>query len=149
MSVVDAGSAANAFISGMLDKALNDLYVSFPCKVISFDTVNCRAVVQPLVRAGDMQPAVIQNVPMLGQKNTVKEHELTIIDNGVERTVIVKEHDLIGIPKVMAGDIVLVVCADVEIKNTLSGQIASPDSKRRHSKNDAVIVGVLPWSLLN
>ncbi|NHN29443.1 hypothetical protein [Paenibacillus agricola] len=149
MSVVDPGSAANVFISGMLDKAINDLYVCFPCKVISFDVGSCKAVVQPLIRVGTVEPAVIQNVPMLGQKSTVKEHEQTIIDEGIERTVTMMESEAVFIPKVAVGDVVLVVCADMEIKNTLLGQIATPDSKRKHSKNDAVIVGVLPWSLLN
>jgi hypothetical protein len=147
MSVVDAGSAANAFIVGMLDRALNDLYVCFPCKVISFNSVSYKAVIQPLVRMGDLEPAVIQNVPVLGHKYIVKEHEQTIIDEGIERVVTVKDYETICVPNVKAGDAVMVVCGDVEIKNMLSGQIASPDSKRKHSKNDAVIVGVLPCSL--
>ncbi|MCU6794151.1 Gp138 family membrane-puncturing spike protein [Paenibacillus sp. WQ 127069] len=149
MSIVDPGSAVNAFVVGMLEKAFDDLYVCFPCTVISFHPGDCKAVVQPLVKAGSSSPAVIQNVSVLGQKFKIKEYEQTIIEEGVERTITMKEHDVICIPNVSAGDTVVVVCADVEIKNTLSGQIASPDSKRRHSKNDAVIVGVLPWSLLN
>jgi hypothetical protein len=149
MSIVDAGSAANAFVAGMLEKALDDLYVCFPCKVISFQSDSCRAVVQPLVRVGNSDPAVIQNVPVLGQKFILKEYDQTIIDDGVERTITMKEHEAVYIPNVKAGDMVVVVCADVEIKNMLSGQFATPDSKRKHSKNDAFIVGVLPWSLLS
>jgi hypothetical protein len=147
MSGADPGGAANDFIVGIMEKALGDLYVCFPCTVISFNSERCIAVVQPLVRVGDRQPAVIQNVPALGQKFTFKEHEITIIDEGSERVLTVKDHDELCVPNIKSGDTVLVVCGDVEIKNMLSGQIASPDSKRKHSKNDAVIVGVLPCSL--
>jgi hypothetical protein len=149
LSIVDAGSAANVFVAGMLEKAIDDLYVCFPCRVISFQPDSCKAVVQPLVRFGNGEAAVIQNVPVLGQKCMIKEYEQTIVDEGIERTITMKEHESIFIPNVTAGDIVIVICADVEIKNMLSGQIASPDSKRKHSKNDAVIVGVLPCSLLS
>ncbi|MCR8636189.1 Gp138 family membrane-puncturing spike protein [Paenibacillus radicis (ex Xue et al. 2023)] len=149
MSATDAGSAANAFVAGMVEKAINDLYVCFPCRVISFDSASGMAVVQPLFRKADKEPALIQNVPAIGQKHIVKEHEQTIVDQGIERTIIIKEHEEIHFPNVKSGDTVLVVCADGEIRNTLSGQVAIPVSKRMHSKNDAVIVGVLPCSLLS
>ncbi|NQX67987.1 hypothetical protein HQN90_17840 [Paenibacillus alba] len=129
MSTTDAGSAANLFVMGLIAKTLNDLHVGLPCKVISFDLDRCVANIQPLIRTTDKDPAIIQNVPALGQK---------LIISGAEQ---------LCKPSLRIGDVVFVVCADQEIKNVLSGQIASSDSKRKHSKNDAVIVGVMPCSL--
>jgi hypothetical protein len=129
MSSDAAGSLVN-FANGSIDAALAALFVAFPCRVLSFNTGTCMASVQPLLRVGGNAPAPILNVPALGQKLSV---------DGIEQ---------IYKPVLAAGDVVFVVCADLEIKNALAGQIATPDSKRRHNKNDAVIVGVFPCSLL-
>ncbi|TDF92161.1 hypothetical protein [Paenibacillus piri] len=149
MSTVDAAGTLNSFVAGMLAKALDDLYVCFSCRIVSFHAESGTAVIQPLLRTTDKEPALIQNVPVLGHKYIVKEHEQTVIDQETERTITVKEHEQIHVPNLQPGDIALAVCADKEIRNTLSGQVATPLSKRTHSKNDAVIVGVMPCSLLS
>lgn len=125
----DAAGSLAAFMNGSISAALTALYVSFPCRVLSFDTDTCMASVQPLLRVGDNAAAPLLNVPALGQKLSL---------DGIEQ---------VYKPVLAIGDVVLVVCADQEIKNALTGQIATPDSKRRHNKNDIVIVGVFPCSL--
>ncbi|WP_284646783.1 hypothetical protein [Paenibacillus silviterrae] len=48
------------------------------------------AVVSPLLQLADLTPSPIQNVPAIGHKLKVKEHAQTIVDQGSERTVIVR-----------------------------------------------------------
>ncbi|QCT03283.1 hypothetical protein E6C60_2571 [Paenibacillus algicola] len=120
----DPAATLSKLIEGFVDRAMGGVHVGLPCRVISFNESTCRADVQPLIRTGDDEPAVIQNVPALGRKRKV----------GVE---IETEK-----PFYEKGDIVLVVCADREIKNALGGKVAAPDSTRSHDINDAVIVGV-------
>lgn len=125
----DAAGSLIRLIDNSVDAALASLFVAFPCRVVDFNQETGMTTVQPLIRMGSGDPALIQNVPALGQKLSVE---------GVEQ---------IYRPVLMAGDMVFVVCADQEIRNTLTGQIATPDTKRRHSKMDAIIVGVFPCSL--
>ncbi|GGF77195.1 hypothetical protein GCM10010912_22840 [Paenibacillus albidus] len=120
--------------AGNKDDKIN---VAMPCKVIAFDALALRAVVQPLIKLTNSQPAQIMSVPVTGNK---VKFELDI-GNGP------REFETVMRPALAAGDVVYVVCADAEIKNTLSGQVAAPDTGRRHSRMDAVIVGVMPCSL--
>ncbi|MEY9097062.1 Gp138 family membrane-puncturing spike protein [Paenibacillus sp. RC84] len=126
---IDASGSLGQLLRSLADKIMTDLSVSFPCRVESFDSGTGMATVQPLTRLGDAPPALITNVPALGQRLTI---------NGAEQ---------ICRPALKRGDTVLVVCADRQIKNSLAGQIAKPDSPRMHDHNDAVIVGVFPCSL--
>jgi hypothetical protein len=126
---LDPSGALARLVRMIFDKNAADLYVSFPCRVISYNEQTGLAVVQPLMRGETDDPAPIQDVPTLGNKYRV---------GGTVQTYI---------PVYSPGDIVLVVCCDAEIKNALNGQIATADSKRRHSLNDAVIVGVFPCNL--
>ncbi|CAH1190290.1 hypothetical protein PAECIP111893_00259 [Paenibacillus plantiphilus] len=124
-----AGTLARLMLAGM-NKKYGVLNVALPCRVLSYDASSCLATVQPLVRSGPDKPAPIESVPALGQRYSV--------DGGAEQ---------IFKPSLHVGDVVLVVCADREIKNTLAGQIASPDTARQHNLNDAVIVGVFGCNL--
>ncbi|MBW7452434.1 Gp138 family membrane-puncturing spike protein [Paenibacillus sepulcri] len=124
-----AGTLAR-LMAAALSGQLAALNVAIPCRVMAFDTSTCKATVQPLIRSGSANPALIQSVPALGQRLSV---------GGVEQ---------VYRPALHVGDTVLVVCADREIKNALSGQMANPDSGRTHNINDAVIVGVFPASLV-
>ncbi|MCZ8518891.1 Gp138 family membrane-puncturing spike protein [Paenibacillus caseinilyticus] len=126
----DAGAGLAKLAAASAKKAAAGLYVSFPCRVISFDEATCMATVQPLLRITEEDPAPIQNVPALGHKYRTEGGTVQVYR-----------------PVLQPGDMVLVVCADREIKNTLSGVTASPDTDRKHSKNDAVIVGVFSCSL--
>lgn len=129
----DPGGALAKLMTSTMNAALPSFNVSLPCKVLAFNSGTCKATVQPLLKIGDLTPAPIEAVPVLG-------HRYRVEIDGVE---VEKAHK----PVLHVGDLVLVVCADREIKNVLGGQIASPDTDRTHSLNDAVIVGVFPWSL--
>lgn len=131
-----SGSLARMF-EGHKGQQSDNISVALPCKVISFDPLTLTASVQPLLKLTAAQPAPILSVPVIGQK---VKFEMDI-GNGL------REFNTVMRPGLEPGDTVYVVCADAEIKNTLSGQVAAPDSGRRHSRNDAVIVGVLPCSL--
>lgn len=120
----DPAGTLSRLIEAFVSRSMSNVHVGLPCRVISFNESTCRADVQPLIRSGADEPAVIQNVPALGRKKKVGN-------------VIETEN-----PFYEKGDIVFVVCADREIKNTLSGKVSSPDSSRTHDINDAVIVGV-------
>lgn len=124
MSKADAAGTLSKLIDGFVNRAMAGVHVAIPCRVVTFDEATCRADVQPLIRTGDDAPAVIQNVPSLGRKRKIGP------EVEIEK------------PFYETGDVVYVVCADREIKNTLSGQVATPDSARTHDINDAVIVGV-------
>ncbi|MDQ0876757.1 hypothetical protein QFZ77_005416 [Paenibacillus sp. V4I3] len=127
----DPAGAIGALIFGAIEKMAATLSVSFPCRIISYDAGSGMATIQPLIRKTDSDPAPILNVPVLGQRFLV---------DGVER---------VYTPALHAGDTVLVVCTDNELKNALNGQIAVTNSKRSHDHNDAVIVGVFSCSLLS
>ncbi|MDH6370545.1 hypothetical protein M2444_002325 [Paenibacillus sp. PastF-3] len=112
--------------------------VALPCKVLSFNADTLTASVQPLLKLSNAEPAPISSVPFIGQHFKFSLD----IGNGL------REYETIMRPVLKRGDTVFVVCADAEIKNTLTGKVAAPDTARRHSRNDAVIVGVFPCSLL-
>lgn len=120
----DAASVLSTLIEGMIGRALEGLHVGFPCRVISFNEVTCTANVQPLLRTGQDQPAVIQNARAISRKRRI---------GGVVE---------VEKPYYDPGDVVFVVCADNELKNALQGNVATPDSSRKHDLNDAVIMGV-------
>ncbi|MNV75800.1 hypothetical protein D3C71_1691170 [compost metagenome] len=50
-------------------------------------------------------------------------------------------------PHLKQNDVVFAICADRELKNARTGSVASADTSRQHSVNDAVIVGVFGWNL--
>ncbi|WP_340395301.1 Gp138 family membrane-puncturing spike protein [Paenibacillus sp. FSL E2-0177] len=137
MSRANPAGALSRLLGAYAGNQGDDISVAMPCKVISFDDAKLNAVVQPLLKLTSGQPAQIMSVPVIGQK---VEFELNL-GAGMQK------FETIMRPLLKAGDVVYVVCADAELKNTLSGQVAAPDTERRHSRMDAVIVGVLPCSL--
>ncbi|MBY9077285.1 hypothetical protein KIH86_03690 [Paenibacillus sp. HN-1] len=126
-------SSAAAALAKLLDmhggQQADNLDVAMTCKVLTFDPVALVADVQPLVQTGDEAPAPLLEVPVTG---------LRVLFGGAETVLR---------PALHVGDTVLVVCCDAEIQNTLSGQVAAPDTARRHSRNDAVVIGVMPCCL--
>ncbi|MGG6311558.1 Gp138 family membrane-puncturing spike protein [Paenibacillus macerans] len=121
----DAAGALVKLIGSHTESSQAAIDVAFPCEVISFDPGTLLAAVKPLIKTGGDSPAPIDSVPVLGYK---------VMFNGVETTLQ---------PTLKKGDKVFVVCADRELKNSLSGKVAAPDTQRMHSRNDAVIVGVI------
>ncbi|ANS73711.1 hypothetical protein AWM70_03255 [Paenibacillus yonginensis] len=118
-------------VSGLMNAKLSQVRVGLACRVVSFDPSSCTADIQPLIRTAGNDPAMIHNVPVLGQR--------LMLEGTVE--------ELVYKPRLKTGDLVFAVCADRELKNARTGQVAAPDTGRRHSVNDAVIVGVFSWSL--
>ncbi|PZD96404.1 hypothetical protein DNH61_07795 [Paenibacillus sambharensis] len=125
----DPASTLARLVRQSLNKDAGALHVALPCRVESYNLETCRATVQPLIRTGSTDPAPIEAVPALGQR---------LIVDGAEK---------VFRPSLQRGDTVLVVIADREIKNTMSGRISTPDSGRQHDLNDAIIVGVFGWCL--
>lgn len=141
MSKTDPAGALARIMGGHGARQADGINVALPCKVITFDPGTLTASVQPLLKLSGSDPAQIMSVPVAGQKFKFKLD----IDIGTGKKP--QEFETVMRPALQPGDIVYVVCADAEIKNTLTGRVAAPDSGRRHSRNDAVIVGVLPCSL--
>lgn len=129
MSKSDPAGAMATLFGSHAGKQGDDINVAFPAKVVSFDAAKLTASVQPLLKLTAAQPAQISSVPVIGQR------------------VLIGDAETVLRPVLQPGDTVYIVCADAEIKNTLSGQVATPDTGRRHSRMDAVIVGVMPCSL--
>lgn len=139
MSKTDPAGALARMLGGHGAKQADGINVAMPCKVITFDPATLTASVQPLLKLSGSDPAQIMSVPVVGQKYKFK------LDIGTGKGP--QDFETIMRPALSPGDTVYVVCADAEIKNTLSGRVAAPDSSRRHSRMDAVIVGVMPCSL--
>lgn len=138
----DPSSVLFQMVDGLVDKRLSEVRVGIPCRVISFDTAACTADVQPLIRTSDSDPALIHSVPVLGQRlAAVGSSGAANADSADSAEEIVYK------PVLHAGDSVFVVCADRELNNARTGKVSAPDTGRRHNVNDAVIVGVFPWSL--
>ncbi|WP_379142378.1 Gp138 family membrane-puncturing spike protein [Paenibacillus sp. sgz500992] len=135
MTKINPAGALAGILESHRGKQGENINVAMPCKVVAFDPVTLRADVQPLLKLTSGQPAQIMSVPVTGQKVKFS------LGDGLQ------EIETIMRPALERGDVVYVVFADAEIKNTLSGQVAAPDTGRKHSLNDAVIVGVMPCSL--
>ncbi|WP_223068476.1 Gp138 family membrane-puncturing spike protein [Paenibacillus caui] len=118
-------------LTAMIHHSLSQARVGIPCRVIRFDSAGCSADVQPLIRTTKHDPAIIHSVPVLGHR---------LLQDGSSIEAVYR-------PVLKNGDIVFVVCADRELKNARTGKVATADTDRQHSVNDAVIVGVFPWSL--
>jgi hypothetical protein len=131
MKQPDPAASMAKLLKNFNSKQNDGLRVADICRVLTFDAASCRATVQPLIRSGSDDPAPIQNVPAIGQR-------LLLEGSQVEQ---------VYKPALHVGDVVLVLFADQEIKNGLAGRVTSPDTQRRHDKNDAVIIGVFPVSL--
>lgn len=120
--------SVNKALNGFIEEKLLNLHTAMPCKVISFN--GSEATVQPLFmridKEGAKPYAPILSVPCTKQRFKV---------NG-------------GLPQLyepvyQPGDKVYVVFSERALDNVLSGKIADPQFNRRHSIEDAVIVGLM------
>ncbi|MBP2002564.1 hypothetical protein J2Z69_003650 [Paenibacillus shirakamiensis] len=127
---VDPASTLYNLLARYLDDRITALRVGLPCKVIAFDTDSATADIQPLTRTSKTDPAMLHSVPVLSQRYHVHGGDPQVYT-----------------PVLYPGDVVFAVCADRELQNVKSGNVASPDTNRSHSVNDAVIVGVFGWNL--
>lgn len=113
----------DAYLAGLQ----GDISVAKLCRVISWDEGKGRAKIQPLIKTGTDEPAMIQAIPVLGFRLKPKTGGASI------------EY----VPDLKPNDVVLAVVADHEIRNGMTGSVAPPDSTRQHDVNDAIIVGIL------
>ncbi|EHQ63684.1 hypothetical protein PDENDC454_04434 [Paenibacillus dendritiformis C454] len=117
-------------LNGWLENALRQLHTATIGRVTSYDKDRRRATIQPLIMQKMMSSApsphaVLTDVPVLFQRYEV---------DGTE-----KEY----VPAIQQGDVVLLVCVERAMDQSLNGAMAYPDSRRRHSLADAVVVGVI------
>ena len=131
--------SAYTAINAIIEEKLLNLHTAMPCKVLSY--ANGEATIQPLYlkvskhEEGPYPP--IEGVPVLKQRfkysyedgtpaGTINRTKTTIFETVYEK-----------------GDIVLVVFSERALDNVMTGKIAHPEFNRRHSINDAVIVGLI------
>ena len=120
--------SAYTAINAIIEEKLLNLHTAMPCKVLSY--ANGEATIQPLYlkvskhEEGPYPP--IEGVPVLKQRFKV---------NGGTPQTYEAEYQ--------KGDIVLVVFSERALDNVMTGKIAHPEFNRRHSINDAVIVGLI------
>lgn len=120
--------SAYTAINAIIEEKLLNLHTAMPCKVLSY--ANGEATIQPLYlkvskhEEGPYPP--IEGVPVLKQRFKV--------NGGAPQT-----YEAVY----QKGDIVLVVFSERALDNVMTGKIAHPEFNRRHSINDAVIVGLI------
>ena len=116
-------------LSGNITGGINS---SMLAKIEKFDGVTMKADLIPLVKIKN-KAGIIEEVSML-----------------IEVPVsFIKAGPFIIRPPYKPGDIVIVVFADSDIDNVLlSGDVSSPNSSRKHSLDDAIVVGsIMPYTV--
>ena len=115
-------------INGFVEEKLMNLHTAMPCKVLSYE--NNEATIQPLfmktTKDGQRPYPIIEGVRGLKNHLHVKDEK----------------------PKCYCttyypGDIVLVIFSERALDHVLNGEIADPQFNRRHSIQDAIILGVI------
>lgn len=106
------------FFAEFIQTIKESISVSLPCRVVSYDGSTKTADVQPLnLRPDGTKRGLIQDALVL--KHVEKD--------------------------IAAGKTVIVLFADCELDNLSSSNDFKPDSRRTHSVNDAVVIGV--WDI--
>jgi hypothetical protein len=110
-------------LSGNLVNGINSCMLG---KIEAFDSSKMKANVIPLVKNKDGDKPMLIEVPIS----------------------FIKAGPFLIRPPYKKGDIVLVVFADEDIDNVLlSGNISEPNSTRKHSLDDAIVVGgIMPFT---
>lgn len=121
----------NHFFDNLVGNMLGDINSCMLGKIESFDHKAMKAEVTPLGR-------------FKGKDGEVEERPL-LIEVPVSFT---KAGPFIIRPPYKPGDIVLIVFADEDIDNImLTGDISNPNSTRKHSLDDAIVVGgIMPFN---
>jgi len=124
---------------GTIDKAIKDwleselrqLHTMTLAKVMSYDETTREAVVQPLImqKLAGQDPTPFAPIAMTPHL----KHRYRNPD-GTERE---------EIPLYKRGDVVLIGIIERAMDASLSGAVAYPDARRRHSLTDAIILGVI------
>lgn len=125
-----------------IEQKLLNLHTAFIAKIVAVK--GGKADVQPLNLIKQYgqpakQQAIVENVPIL---KTVYKIELFEFEGSGGNHPTHKHGGHVRLIPVMAGDIVLCVCADRDITATQNGTMALPPVGR-HEIKDAVVVGLL------
>jgi len=115
-------------LSGNLLEGVNSCTIG---RIEKFDTKKMKAEVMPLVKYKN--------------KDGITEERPLLIEVPVS---FLKAGPFIIRPPYKQGDIVLVIFADNDIENVLlSGDVSEPNSTRKHSLDDAIVVGgIMPFT---
>lgn len=106
------------FFAGFIQTIKESINVSLPCRVVSYDGSTKIADVQPLsLRSDGTKRGLIQDAIVL-------KH----VENDIS-----------------VGKVVVVLFTDCELDNLSGSNDFKPDSRRSHSVNDAVVIGV--WDI--
>lgn len=120
------------FMRKLGESIINGINSSMLGKIESFDSSTMKADVSPLVNSVN-KAGESQSMPLLVQVPVS----------------FLKAGPFIIRPPYKPGDIVLVVFADSDIDNALlSGSVSTPNSTRKHSLDDAIVVGsIMPYTV--
>lgn len=131
-----------AFFDAAIEKKLMDLHCAYIGRVLSTDGETAK--VQPLgliKKPGDSAAktqAVVDNVPV-ACRYKFKQKTITylISSDGDTRT-----QKIVEPAEIVAGDLVVCLCADRDISSSRRGRNELPPAGR-HSISDSIIVGIL------
>lgn len=118
---------ANKYIKGLLNGIAGDVNSCIIARIESFDSRKMKADVIPLIKDSDNKPvSMLIEVPV----------------------ALVKAGGFIIRPPYKKGDVVVIVFADRDIDNVLlSGKVSNLNSSRKHSLDDAIVVGsIMPFT---
>ncbi len=138
-------SKSATFFRDLISEHILNLHTAMPCKVLSFNENEKTAKIQPLFKYKErnQEPITrppIEDVPVLYQRfktvdtRATSEDPLQYTDEEVIREFI---------PILEKGDVVMVVFSERALDDVLGGSVAYPSAHRKHSLNDAVIIGVM------
>ena len=125
------------FIESIVDDKLLDLNTAYIGKVVS--TTGSTATVQPLSRIkeygnGAKKKSSVFEVPIISSARNKITTQTVVIEG--------KSYQLAKLTPISTGDIVICVCCDRDISQSIKGQYSTPQIGH-HSINDSVIIGIL------
>lgn len=136
------------YFDEMFSRQSMELSVAFIARVSRVDGDLSHAAVQPmgLIRqqgAQAQEQAELGDVPVLDNaRHRLKKEKFRYVSGGSVNGLTYGETDILVPEELKPGDLVLCVCCDRDITQSLKGVNALPDAGA-HSKNNAVIVGVI------
>ena len=119
--------SANKYFNNLVGGISNSINNCMIARIEKYDSSNMKADVVPLIKSEDSKDvSMLIEVPVS----------------------LIKAGGFIIRPPYKKGDIVVVVFADRDIDNVLlSGKVSSPNSTRKHSLDDAIVVGsIIPFT---
>ena len=141
-------SDGTSFFRGMIEERVAQIHTAMPCRVESFNESDVTADVKPLFKAkykgkeSEERP-IIKDVPLIKRKRKREKITTTTVDGTSDiRQATGDDEIYIDSPYLETGDIVMVVFCERALDG-LNSEPIEPISARKHSLQDAVILGVL------